>query len=362
MVTALRKRRLLFLAPALLSLVAGVVIGLVRLGWRLPLPHEGALAVHGPLMVGGFLGTLIGLERAVALGRRWAFAGPFFSLAAAAVLVAAPDAPAAPVLMALASAVLVAAYGAVLRRQRALATWTMALGAVLWLASNLLAVGGYGPTRLAPWWMGFLVLTIAGERLELARVLPPHRLVVPGFVGALALVVAGLIAGTALPRLALPLLGPGLLLLAAWLLRFDVARRTVRTPGLPRFVAVCLLCGYVWLALAGMMALAHTAGAPGSLFDAIVHAVMLGFVLSMVFGHAPIILPAVLGVALRVRATFWIHVALLHVSLVLRVAADLDLAWSDGGLGWARPWGALLNGAAVAVFLANTASSVARRA
>jgi hypothetical protein len=83
--------------------------------------------------------------------------------------------------------------------------------------------------------------------------------------------------------------------------------------------------------------------------------------LSMVFGHAPIILPAVLGIALPVRPTFWIHVALLHVSLVLRVAADLDLAWSDGGLGWARPWGALLNGAAVAVFLVNTASSVARR-
>jgi hypothetical protein len=32
--------------------------------------------MHGPVMVMGFLGTLIGLERAVAYGRRWAFAAP----------------------------------------------------------------------------------------------------------------------------------------------------------------------------------------------------------------------------------------------------------------------------------------------
>lgn len=357
----LRKRRLLFLGPALLSLLAGVVIGLVRLGWPLPLPHEGALVAHGTLMVGGFLGTLIGLERAVALGRRWAFAAPLFSLLASAALLAAPEGAAAPILMALAGAVLLAAYAAVLRRQRALATWTMALGAALWLASSLLAVTGHGPTRLAPWWIGFLVLTIAGERLELARVLPPHRLVVPGFVAALALTVGGLLAGFVAPVAGLRLFGSGLLLLAAWLLRFDVARRTVRAPGLPRFVAVCLLCGYVWLAGAGLLAIGQAADPSGPVFDALVHTVMLGFVLSMVFGHAPIVLPAVLGIALPVRRAFYAHVLLLHASLAMRVAADLDLAWSDGGLGWARPWGALLNGVAVVVFLANTAGTIARR-
>lgn len=357
----LRKRRLVFLAPALLSLVTGAVIGLVRLGWRLPTPREDDLSAHGALMVGGFLGTLIALERAVALGRRWAFAGPAFSVAGAVAAVAAPETVAAPALMAAASAVLLAAYAAVLAKQRALATWTMAAGAALWLFSNLLALAGLGPSRLAPWWIGFLVLTIAGERLELARVLPPHRLVVPGFIFAAALLVAGLIAGLARASAPLPLLGPGLVLLAAWLIRFDVARRTVRTAGLPRFVAVCLLAGYAWLAAAGVLAMAQGADVPGPVLDALVHAVMLGFVLSMVFGHAPIVLPAVLGVAPPVRRAFYAHVALLHLSLALRVTGDLDLAWSDGGIGWARPWGALLNGAAVLVFLANTATSVARR-
>src|SRR5699024_12425354 len=60
---------------------AAVVIGalwsgLVHLG--LPLPeggtslHEG----HGPMMILGFLGTVITLERAVALGQPWAYLGP----------------------------------------------------------------------------------------------------------------------------------------------------------------------------------------------------------------------------------------------------------------------------------------------
>jgi hypothetical protein len=222
-------------------------------------------------------------------------------------------------------------------------------------------VAGQGPTRLAPWWIGFLVLTIAGERLELARVLPPHRLALPGFIIAAALLVAGVVAGLARASAPLPLLGPGLLLLAAWLVRFDVARRTVRTAGLPRFVAVCLLAGYCWLAAAGLLAVAHVADVPGPVHDALVHAVTLGFVLSMVFGHAPIVLPAVLGVALPVRRAFYAHVALLHVSLALRVVGDLDLAWSEGALGWARPWGAMFNAAAVLVFLVNTATSVARR-
>ena len=58
---------------ALLTLLAATWAGLLRIGWLLPAP--GSLAAsHGPLMVSGFLGTLIGLERAVALAA-WAGAG-----------------------------------------------------------------------------------------------------------------------------------------------------------------------------------------------------------------------------------------------------------------------------------------------
>ena len=54
-------------------LVAGVWGGLVRLPLNLPLPGGNAnwLSFHGPLMVCGFLGTAIGLERAVGLKGWW---------------------------------------------------------------------------------------------------------------------------------------------------------------------------------------------------------------------------------------------------------------------------------------------------
>lgn len=52
-------------------MLAGMWAGLVRLGWALPTVHLALPLAHGPLMVSGFLGTLISLERAMALGS-WA--------------------------------------------------------------------------------------------------------------------------------------------------------------------------------------------------------------------------------------------------------------------------------------------------
>lgn len=40
--------------------------GLIRLGWQLPALTPSLALAHGPLMISGFLGTLITLERAVA--------------------------------------------------------------------------------------------------------------------------------------------------------------------------------------------------------------------------------------------------------------------------------------------------------
>jgi hypothetical protein len=44
-------------------------------------------------------------------------------------------------------------------------------GAFLRLAGNLLWYAALPLHQVVPWWIGFLVLTIAGERLELARLL-----------------------------------------------------------------------------------------------------------------------------------------------------------------------------------------------
>jgi hypothetical protein len=60
---------LLALALGLASLVCGVWAGLLRFGWSLPSGRANLIELHGPLMVCGFLGTVISLERAVALRR-----------------------------------------------------------------------------------------------------------------------------------------------------------------------------------------------------------------------------------------------------------------------------------------------------
>jgi hypothetical protein len=74
----------------------------------------------------------------------------------------------------------------------------------------------------------------------------------------------------------------------------------------------------------------------------------------MIFGHAPIIFPAVLGKPISFRITFYGHLALLHLSLSLRVIGDLA-PWSQG-----RLWGGLLNAAVLLLFLANTGYAALR--
>lgn len=56
--------RIPLLIAGFVSLTFGIGTGLVRLGWNFPLPAAGLAAYHGPLMVCGFLGTVIALERA----------------------------------------------------------------------------------------------------------------------------------------------------------------------------------------------------------------------------------------------------------------------------------------------------------
>jgi hypothetical protein len=48
----------------------------------------------------------------------------------------------------------------------------------------------------------------------------------------------------------------------------------------------------------------------------------------MIFGHAPIILPAVMGLRIQYSAAAYAPLALLHLSILLRVTADL-LDWIE---------------------------------
>lgn len=347
-------RRIPMLAIGLLSMACGVWLGLVRLGWNLPLPWPDQLIAHGPLMVCGFLGTLISLERAVALGKRWGYAAPVLIAAGALALDLGPLGSIAPLLIAIGSFVVLAMFAVVWRRQPSLFISTMALGGVAWIVGNVRWLGGAAIFRVVFWWLAFLVLTIAGERLELNRLLRPTRAVRGTFVIAMLLILAGVTATVWWPEQGVRALGVGLLAMTWWLVRNDVARRTIHQHGITRFMAVCLLGGYAWLGLGGGVAAVTGAAAPGVLYDAILHAVFLGFVMSMVFAHAPVIFPAILGVPLPYRPAFYVHVGVLHLSLILRVVGDLV-----DSLGRWRVWGGLLNAVALLLFLVNTVRAIA---
>jgi len=333
------------LAAAMLSMAYGVWLGLLRLGWALPLPRTDHLILHGPLMIGGFLGTLISLERAIGIARPWAWAAPIASAAGGAALVFGVPEPAGPCLFVLASAVVTAVFVTVVVREPTLFSATMLAGAVMWLAGNVLWASGFAIYRVVFWWIAFVVLTIAGERLELTRVLRPPPLARVTFAAAVAIVVAG-VAEIGLDASAgVRVTGAGLLVLTLWLASHDVARRTIKQSGLTRYIAVCLLSGYVWLALASVIAVWTGAYEPGVVHDALLHAVFLGFVVSMIFGHAPIVLPAVTGRPLAYRPALYLPLAILHFSVGLRLVGDMieELArW--------RAWGGLFNAASMLVF------------
>ena len=320
--------RIAFLAAAFVSLAFGVAGGIARLSPLEVLPT--AIALHGALMVSAFLGSVIGLERAAALDRLWAYAAPLASSLGGVAVLAGFVRPGLALLV-LAAALLLAANLVVLKRHASLETATLAAGAAAWLAGNAALFHGLNAPA---WWTAFFALTIGAERLELSRYLKRGAAARASF----AALVLGLLVTPPWERA----MGVVLAALALWLLRFDLARITVRQSGLPRYVAVCLLAGYFWLALGGALA------ALGVARDAALHAVFVGFVFSMVFGHAPIILPAVLRIALPYHRALYAPLALLHASLALRVAGGV----APGA------WG---NAAAIALFIVTAATLVDRR-
>lgn len=334
---------LLMLAMAALAVAAGA--GLARLGWPLPRFMAAQAGVHAVLMIGVFFTTVIGLERAVALGQGWAYLAPLCAaLGGAALLLGLPGGIAGGLLIA-GSVLLQGAATAAHSRQPMPHSRVIVLGALCGaIGSGLWAMTGV-VAMAVPWWLAFLVLTIAGERLELSRFLPTP----PGARRVFAVIVGGLFAalllGLALPDAGARAMGAAWLALALWLARFDIARRTIRGQGLTRYIAACLLSGYLWLALAGLGALAGGLAGSHPWHDAAIHALALGFVFGMVLGHAPVIVPAVLRRPIAWSGAFYVPLALLQGVLLLRVAGGLAGDWS-----W-RAWGGAGSALALAVFV-----------
>ncbi|MFO1148056.1 MAG: hypothetical protein U1E62_06730 [Alsobacter sp.] len=317
--------RILALTVAGATAAAGLMAGLWRLGWSIPVGRILA-ELHAPLMVCGALGALIGIERAVAWRKGVFWLTP--ALGAVGTVLALAGWQSAAALTYGAGAFLFTvgcliqvkaepgapSFGAA----AAAASWTA--GCFVWLTTGWVVAAG-------PWWLVFLVLTILSERLEMSRILAPaasDRLFVAGTALTLGSCWSGWQgAGETLAAV-------GLAVLTAATLRGDVACLNIRREGAVRFYAACMLTGYAWLALASCIL------AFGLSLDAAVHAITLGFVLSMIFGHAPIILPAVLRVRVRHERALYSPLVLLQAGVAARVIGSVaglqDLRLASGAI------------------------------
>ncbi|MFT3895419.1 MAG: hypothetical protein QM730_27660 [Anaerolineales bacterium] len=348
----LQTRFIPFLALAISALLFALWAGLLRIGWALPQFPNLSMA-HGPLMVSGFLGVLIPLERAVAIRQKWMFAAPLVTALGWVSLLIVPFIGA--LFLTLGSIGTLMILIVMVRREPHIHTITMAVGVLTWVVGNLLWMLGLPIFQIVYFWIAFLVLTIGGERLELSRVLHPT----PGQLRLFSISATVLSAGAILAVMNLTwgsrLSGLAMLALSLWFLKYDLATRNIRhSNALTRYIAFCLFSGFIWLGISGMLQLIFGAVYAGPYYDAILHTVFVGFVISMIFGHAPIIFPAILGVPIQFYKAFYGHFLLLHLSLLLRIIGDLATQAEI------RKLGGLFNEIAILLFLVMTVIAIVK--
>ena len=351
-------RRMILLMGAAVGLLAGLDAALVRLGALAPVGSTDLGAIHGILMVYGFLGTAICLERAVALNSRWAYLAPAASALAGIAAIVISQSPAVAnfiatlplpaylsrvlpgyqsqrmlpaVLWTISMITLVMIYRHVWRkRQVSYAVLIQLIAACVGLCGILLWMRGLEVALIMPWWLFFLVLTIIGERLELARLAFSETTEKRILVWVAALFIS-LALTLIVPLVAYPLLGISLAIDMGY---HDVALKTINIPGIPRLAAVAMLAGYGWALLPAVLWITAPPSFSGYGYDASVHALTVGFAVSMVIAHAPVIIPSVIRREVPYHFSMWVPLALFHLSLLIRFlsgAREAALPWRFGG-------------------------------
>jgi hypothetical protein len=330
----------------LLSLLLAIWGGWIRIGWSLPISQ--VAAQHGAMMVGSFLATLILLERAVTFQNKWVLLLPVVNgLSVIAFVVRQP---------ALAQLFLIGGSlgftimcGYFIQKYKELYYYVFFAGALCLLIGNIIVWKTHFYPNAVNWWMGFLLLTIVAERLELSRFLGLSHFKRNLLLIALGSVGAGLIwpfhnGGNIV--FALSVFG-----IALWLLKYDMAWFAIKKKGPHRYSGLLLIFGYGWLVITAALLLAGNHLVFG--YDAALHSFFIGFVFSMIFSHAPVIFPAVMKLPLKIyRPILYVWFALLQASLVLRVIADVFEAVSI------RKIAGLLNGVAILLFFITIAVTV----
>jgi hypothetical protein len=348
-------------------LMAGLWGGLILMGWDWPSLWPGLPGVQAPLVVTGFFGTLLSLERTVGLKRRIGFMAPILILAGASFLIFYPLSKWSAALTLAGSGGLLIMCLVIAQQQRNIYTSMMVFGSISWFAGMVIWLLGWPMFNVYHWWMGFILFTLVGQRVELAHRLkssfPPYwllNLFLIVFFTGLAINIFGHLRGPDSvmdiildaivdPRLiwGMRISGCALGLCALWLLRYDSGYVLMRHGGIARYTAVCMLSGFVWLGLTGLFTSLFAGYVAGTRYDMIIQSFFMGAAWFVIFGHGVIVALSSFGLRLNHLASFYVPVVLLHMSMVVRIIGDLLLNYHIG------KWGALLNVMAIILFFIN---------
>jgi hypothetical protein len=346
-------KTLVILPFLVLSLLAAIWTGWIRIGW--PWPLSAAAGQHGALMVGSFLASLVFLERAITFKQRWVILLPVVNVISCLFFLFQQPLIGQLLLFIGQLLLLIGSAGFLLMCTYFIYRYKELYYYVFWIGAFSLLVGyvvllknSFYPAAV-PWWMAFLLFTIVAERLELSRFLPlSNRKRYALLLALLTLLASLFIPFHSWGYFLFPL---AMMATATWLLRFDMAWRSIKIQGQHRYSAQLLIVGYVWLLITGMLLLVSDLFPFG--YDAALHSFFIGFTFSMIFSHAPIILPALVKLPLKLyRPVLYVWFILLQVSLLIRVAADVL------GNFELRRFGGLLNGVAFLAFFISTAAII----
>lgn len=317
-----RNKHIFILPFVLIGLLLGMWTGLLRIG----LSQEGGMwlskytGYHGALMAGSFIGTLICLERALGFKNRISLIVPAISSLSIVLFILDFPQPAYITLLA-GSIGLVIMYLIYLNKFSEIHMVLMLIGALCWLLGNaILLKTNFYPSAVM-WWIAFVFFTITGERIELSRYLQISNLKKNILVILMMIYIIGIL--VPFHDFGGYLIGFSFIASGVWLFRYDMARRSIKREGQHFFSGLVLLFGYGWLIICGLF-MAYGSYS-GLLYDPAVHSFFLGFVFSMIFAHAPIILPGVLKITINpFNRSLYIWFILLQLSLALRIVGSLS--------------------------------------
>ena len=325
------------------SLLAAIWSGWLRIGWNIPMSQTAAH--HGALMVNSFLASLIFLERAVTFKKSWWLLVPFINaLSLVAFILQLPQLVYWLIItgsMGFAALCLYFIY-----RYHELYYFVFLAGAFCLAGGNVILLKTHFYPNAVTWWMGFLLFTIVAERLELSRFVALTTIQRNLLIIFLSVVMASLFWPFHLNGHLV--FAAGVAATALWLLRYDMARYAIKRQGQHRYSGLLLIAGYVWLLV--MAALLTLQQYLPFGYDAVLHSFFIGFVFSMIFSHAPIILPAIVKLPVKIyRPLLYGWFVLLQLSLLVRIIGDAT-GWERG-----RMIGASVNGVVILLFFMSVA-------